>query len=542
MTLAVAITTESTRPKRKPWIQDGLPGIEPGGPVKRRQPHGLCDADCVSIPEELAGEWEQEQAMRRLLALCHWLDRQLDAAIKVSALPCNARRIEIFDALAFTVQFQERQLHFAQPDDEHGKPITTPFEVGHPLSSPDCMLPIMAHLGLLLGRKDEYYFPTNFAGQLNNWVKNIAYRLLLLEPRFQKLRRKTLPAAFGLPPDILDIALACRTPPKGPLLSSDLVNLVWSNQDRFRRVAKECPHLLPLLASYILDTGVLPADQDPIATLKAAFRRAGYSEAAWRYVARHGAHLFKLPWRITTGQPVFEVALRYLRLLENTGFPPPPPPIVVKLLMNAHCQHEWGGARIPEDFAATIDPVALRVGFNVADKLRKQPKLLEFANEFLGVCRWSQSLDKKLDRNQMRADWSWFVRHWRDAEAVQIAVAKVASISFTTRLAGMELGRWQVVPLTTTAALIQESFAMHNSVRRYQDRCIRGEMEIYSVRDRATGKREACIGFDFDDEWLLIPHVKGYANNPPTREIDNVADMLRLLMLACVRSSRRNFH
>jgi hypothetical protein len=106
----------------------------------------------------------------------------------------------------------------------------------------------------------------------------------------------------------------------------------------------------------------------------------------------------------------------------------------------------------------------------------------------------------------------------------------------------MEIGRWQVVPLTTTAALIQESFAMHNSVRRYQDRCIRGEMEIYSVRNKATGKREACIGFDFDDEWLLIPHVKGYANSAPTREIDNVAGMLRLLMLTCVRLTRRTHH
>jgi len=55
-----------------------------------------------------------------------------------------------------------------------------------------------------------------------------------------------------------------------------------------------------------------------------------------------------------------------------------------------------------------IDPVALRAGLIVADKRRKQLMLRAFANAFLGVCRWSESLDRKLDKSQTKAGWSWF--------------------------------------------------------------------------------------------------------------------------------------
>jgi hypothetical protein len=51
---------------------------------------------------------------------------------------------------------------------------------------------------------------------------------------------------------------------------------------------------------------------------------------------------------------------------------------------------------------------------------------------------------------------------------------------------------------------------------------------VYSVRDKATGKRKGCIGFALDTSVniMILRDVKGYANTPPTQELEKVADTL----------------
>lgn len=147
-----------------------------------------------------------------------------------------------------------------------------------------------------------------------------------------------------------------------------------------------------------------------------------------------------------------------------------------------------------------------------------------FEEELLGVLWWSEWLGETLDVNQASAGWSWFVNQWRALETERILLAAADRKSWTPRLAAFNQGGLRVVPISTSDELVREALSMRNCLNNYQDECLAREMEIYSVRDRETGKRKACIGFIFDEEgYPTLSDVKRFANTPPTAEIDALA-------------------
>lgn len=498
-------------------------GLEPSQQTGQRT---LGQAARRVAPPVLPLRCQSEEAKRYLVLLCDWLEERLERPLKITRLPGNSRRITVFSSLTYTIRMDGRYIvsgkHVAGQDDT----FSHPFEIGRPLESDAWLRPVLENLGIGASLQAELFFAGVDHEEVIQWLVATAYRLLLRQPAFQSLRRVGLPKAFALPHDLRAIALASRIRPVGPLLNSRTFNLVWHNERAFRLVARENPQLLPLLLAYIdqLPPGKPAQGKDPVAMLKAAVCSKGLSDATWRYVCHHGSRLFRVAWATATRQPAFNLAIRYLKALESAGLPPPPPPALARVLLHGYNVHDQDVPLVTINFYCGIDPLALRAGLLEADRARGCRDMMSFVEEFMGVCWWSEALTEPLDANQRKAPWSWFVRQWQAAETLHGRLEGALNRHWTTRSPGFVEGRWQVVPIRSEEELVRESLAMRNCLESLGDACASGEMEIYSIRDRTTGRRKACVGFKFDaDGTPCIPEIKGFANTPVKSQFEELA-------------------
>jgi hypothetical protein len=479
---------------------------------------------------EAEGRWrgfQRDEAQRRLQVLCEWLDEHLDDPVRVSTAEPGVRKVTVLDGLVFSVDANRREVSCAYQLSGETHPGDWIFEVGHPLISPRWLVPVIANLDLFGYRQGDILFDASEGVELRDWLAGTAYRLLRRDLDFRALRRR-LPALLAIPREIVSIALACRTRPVGPLIDSRSINDVWRNEKAFRLVARENPQLLPLLLAFVsrIPEGETVHAKDPIQTVKEAFRKRGVSDAAWRYLTKHGARIFRIPWEVTGKQCPLEVAIRYLDALDDAGLPPPPPPSIQRVLLHGYNQHVNGSTiTLEQYFQVMIDPVALRAGLLEADRRRRQGTLEGFAEEFLGVCWWSRHVPELLDDNQVKAGWSWFVRRWQEDERYRAKLHASANRHWRTRLDEFADEFVQVTPLWSSEALIREAMAMRNCLEDYVDRCENGEVEVYSVRDATTGRRLGCVGVKFDEfDYPMIADVKGFANTPPKGQVRRAAD------------------
>lgn len=486
----------------------------------------LSSSAQTAEPPLYLADWQQHEAKRRLITLCEWLDDHLDQPAHVSAVGKAVRRVTVFDSLAYDINVDRRAILSGTVFHGRYDPSNVLFEIGRPLTSHLWLMPVLRNLNLANATQGDLFFVDSELDDIAQWLARSAYRLLLRNPDFQEFRRNQLPKLFKLPKDIYSIALASRPRPVGPLIDSRTFNDVWRNEKAFRQVARENPHLLPLLQAFIeqVPDGETVRTKDPVLTLKKKFRDSGLSEASWRYVVHHGSKLFRDAWSSTSGQETLEVAVRYLDALESAGLPPPPPPSIVKAWLHGYNPHRENDARLEAHFQHMIDPVALRAGLIEADRLRQKGRVEGFAEEFLGVCWWSEHILDLLDENQARAGWSWFVRRWQEAEAAQAILEDTEQLHWMTRLEEFQKGRMTVVPIDSSESLILESLAMRNCLQSYIEDCAKGKFEVYSVRETQTRKRKGCIGIRFDDDGMpTIADVKGFANTPPIGEVQQIA-------------------
>ncbi len=418
------------KPGQQPSIDDGRIPWRSAMQL-RRQPErhaalrplamGLARAAQRAAPPEFPDSGQRLEAKRRLVVVCEWLEERLDRPIRVRSLGDRVRRVEVFESLTFTIDPKDRCITSGELRGGENVFTTQVFEVGRPLITPLWLGSVLQRVGLYQREQGDLFFEAGAEDAVLAWITQTAYRLLLREPRFRALRRVTLPKAFAFPAELHGIALASRTRPVGPLLTSRKLNLVWRNLTAFRSVARETPQLLPLLMAYVrqIPPGEVVNCKDPVAALKAALREAVHSEAAWRYVVRHGARVFRIPWKISEGVAPFEAATIYLHALDATGLPPPPPPQVAKALLHGYNQNTDDGAIIlKQKFHRDIHAPVLRAGLLEASRRRRDTDLAGFVEQFLGVCWWSEEpWNQILDKNQLKRGWPWLVRQWQKHEA-----------------------------------------------------------------------------------------------------------------------------
>lgn len=487
----------------------------------------LINAAKRVAPIKLDFPWQGKEAKRRLIVFCEWLDKQLANPIQSRSLGNGIRRIKVFGAITYVIDTIENAIYVGEWRDGELIETAAIFEIGRPLITSKWLQPVLEHAGMFQEEQGDLFFGEAHFYRVGNWIADTAYRLLKGDPRFLDLQRRALPKALGLPADIYRLAMACRTHSTGPLLDSRTFNTVWRNQKAFRLVARENPQLLPLLQAFLSwdPSGWLKSD--PVAALKDALRHEGFSEAAWRYVAKHGSRLFRTPWSISTDTHPFHAAAIYLSMLETAGLPPPPPPVVAKAFLHGYNSNRGKKVRLEYGFHDNIEPTVIRAALYEADRKRRDCDLVNFTETILGVCWWAEDPYLELDKNQVRAGWSWMVKQWQIAEEEKAIAASGNAVHWATRLTGFWIGQWLVLPISSSHELLQEAMAMRNCLADFQSNCEAGDVEIYSVRDAVTRKRKACIGISFDvGSSPYIFDVRGFANTPPSGEILHIANII----------------
>ena len=457
----------------------------------------------------------------RMNRLCESLDALLDAPVRNRRISATCKQTIVMGAWAFEADSVRRRIS-AGPMGVEGSifPVSHPFEIGIPLEEADWIPSLLKCLDVGFLAQRDVFMGTAGEEDWDHWLCRKVEVFLRHEPRFQRLRHRTLAQAHSLPRDILGMALAARTRPVGRLLDSRLLNIVWQHENLFRQTARENPQMMPLVAALIAERGSHEEIPDPVQALKHHFRRSGVSEAGWRYVAHHGARIFRSPWSTHGSEPALKLATLYMQALDGAGLPPVPPPSISNALWWSELALAARVIRCPSD--------VLRAGLLEADRRRRSNQLGDFWVEFFEVCDWASSPFCTTETSSLDGNWRRLVRAFQRYQEEEIAQWDSKNLHWKCSLRSFDVGTFTIVPLESSEDLIREGLAMRNCLESYQDDCFARKYEIYLVRDRVTRKRHACIGLfrSPDGSDFSIDQVKGYANRSPGSDALQAAQVL----------------
>lgn len=468
----------------------------------------------------------QDEARHRLIKVCEWLKPRLKEAPHIRELTNELKMIRFLDVLVIFVDSSKHEIRPFVGSHFNKRIDFFKFELGQVRPNYFLAKTIVEHLQ---SRQMDLFITDDEQTLITSWVNATVFGLLGRNKDFHKLVKQEIPSAIGLPQDLFSIALAARIRPRGPILDLKTFNIVWRHEVHFRQIARENPQLLQLLMAYFTRFGGATMEDDPVKVMKDEMLLFGVSEAGWRYLTKHGTRLFKTVWEsLWSPRKSFHEGAAYLCALQHAGLPPPPPPSIIKVWLHAYNDHvgdEISG--ISEGFSQCIDGRVLRIALTEAAKRRHRLSNPGFKEDFIGVCRLAERRNQfKFEKNQFKAGWSWFVKAYKYQETIQSLHNHQQNIVWHCRLGSQNINGWHVTPITNSGDLKLEALKMHNCLHDYVDRCVSGDIEIYSVRDPVTGKRKACLGFNFNDNEIYTFDAKGFANTPLSREMHKVEEIL----------------
>ena len=478
------------------------------------------------------GEQPDSEALRHLTLVCQWFDERLGDLPRVIALHAGARRIEVFENIAWIVDENNRTLDYGTLASGRFRSYSIWFGVLSPLAMtpPSLWLrDIMERLGLTCtGLSAAAMGEEAYSGAVRRyrWVLDTAYGLLLDDPRFIRLSEVLLPAALALPKEVVAIALGARHAPWHELyLDCRTFRSVWCRLEDFRIVARDTPNLLGLFSLLHWPALTEPefASPDPILSLKGYLKSNGLSEATWRYVVRHSPNLFRGFWNeFTNAYQQHQQTIGFLQCLQAAKLPPPPTDDVVSLLGKYH--RDNFGQRIP--LLVGIPPMIVRAAI-IEGKRREQGAQLEsFAQELLDVFWWSETLRRPLDKNQLKAGWSWLLCQTQAYLRMENQIASAARKAWPARLPDTEIDGHEVIPLDSAEKLVRAGFSMRNCLADCVEDSATGKAEYYVLQKIRAGKTQYCIGFKFDEDGATLSGVKGFANSSAPEDARQVAEQL----------------
>ena len=470
---------------------------------------------------------DPQRAWAMLYTLCDLLEYDLSDPVSIQCLSIGGKDVWVFGLTGYRISQPLQTISVLKNlGDGTVVEIDGEFSFSRPFDSPDPYIRMVNCIYPALVPENEPWPIPPIDEHLRDWLADSVKVLLHRHPVFRDLITRRLPFALRLHDPLRLLCLRSRPFAVGPSLESTHVKTVLAQKAHYDQVARENPKLLPLLTAF-LDAGhPLYEEVDCVFQLREAICGAGHSEAAWRYLCRHGASLFKVPWRLSPSQSAWKTAMLYLSTLQAAWLPPPPPPSVCVAWLSAFNAQAMMGTeiRILESFPTAMEPRILRAALLEADRRRHDMALREFIPEFLGVCWWATQSSAKLDSNQAHAGWQWLVKQWKASQLLQEVLAVASRSVWRTRSGQVAIGSWQVVPLASSDAMIRESFALRNCLQDHIPLCEVGLEEFYSVRCASTGKSKARFGFRFDgDGGADFIDVKGYANSKVGNELTEIA-------------------
>lgn len=132
----------------------------------------------------------------------------------------------------------------------------------------------------------------------------------------------------------------------------------------------------------------------------------------------------------------------------------------------------------------------------------------------------------KLDHNQLKANWSWFMRQQEDwhRTVAEKQKAKLAQQFWTSRIQAVKIKGYDVVPLNSAYDLIDEGKDMHHCVGSYVNSCVNGRSRIFSIRKNNVKKATLEIN-TFSNKWE-VNQIRGACNAEVSDELKKIAQQV----------------
>jgi len=497
----------------------------------------------VAIPDRLAHAFAGSASCdvgrallrKKLATLSAWLDARLDEPPEViEAGPC--RQVTVFGCVGYDIDFVARQIRPARvyPNGARQTLCNSEIELLRPVSTGYWLNWVIEDLGLGANVGQISLFCTASEMRFHDeWLVRTAFDLLKSDSRFEGLRKVILPQAFKVGGGLVSLALKSRHYDWAQVgLSSATFNLVWRHEYVFRRVARENPQLLKLLELFLLEKKLL-LNNDPVAEIRDYLKAQGCSEASWRYVHKYGSRIFRMAWKMASNRSRVDVAVHYLRELDNAGLPPPPAPQLAAGWFRCFIGLQEDRLDFFEYWCA-IDPMVVRAVLVEAANRRQDPAFDRFVGEAINVWHWAMETGLVLNSQQKARGWRWLRGRWLKWCERRKMEAKVENVSWESALRRTAIGRFDVIPIETGLGLVEEALEMRNCVSDYSFQCEFDLIRMFSVRSLEDGKRVATLAIKSAKDLWIPYQVKRVANQPPGRELERlVREVARRYMDCC---------
>jgi hypothetical protein len=162
------------------------------------------------------------------------------------------------------------------------------------------------------------------------------------------------------------------------------------------------------------------------------------------------------------------------------------------------------------------------------------------------VWDWLTRENPVLDKNQLKAPWSWFMRQQAEwHERIQkIERDALAKDSWDSAIETFDYKGYTVVPLLSSLELFDEGKEMHHCVSSYARQCLLGTSRIFSIRKGEYKIATVEINDGFVKmqkptlKWTMA-QVRGKCNASVDKDVEQVAQQIAVLYnKACEKESQ----
>jgi hypothetical protein len=307
------------------------------------------------------------------------------------------------------------------------------------------------------------------------------------------------------------IALSLANRIFGAPATAQQVNWAFEHAGALALVGIEHPALLPFFQLFLVHDTLL-LGTDACSALRNLLEAAGLPPGGWKRLEKWGFEAFRRFAHAETCPDADHIAA-YGNLLMRLDVQAPPVALFSRLA--------WQCAAWEVDFdPAMLDTFPtwfMRALLRECEGAKVASRAAEIEAELAMAIQWAVATQPEPDANQQHAGWPWI------AQQARAHVEKARARTWPVPIGEVTCRAHVVVPIRSAVELREEAEAMANCLATYEEGCAYGEIVVFSIRTRASGKRVACFAIACeDDRWELV-QVVGKANSPVSAEIEAIA-------------------
>jgi PcfJ-like protein len=213
-------------------------------------------------------------------------------------------------------------------------------------------------------------------------------------------------------------------------------------------------------------------------------RRLALSPRGWRYLTRLNP-LWSRTLLKQFSQPTLEATLKETAYMVEILAEAETIPSYSTFKAFIACAGAW--VKTPHLIALA------RAAFAASRRARRKTRFV--SDELSLIMEWFKDARPRLDANQQKAAWTWFVRQREEWHTHELDRKRAATEykEWLSLIDNFTHDDFELVALTNSHALCEEAHLLHHCVNQYTDRCTSGFSRIFSLRVKESGERIATV-------------------------------------------------